>query len=141
MLIIGERINGTRKSIREAIEKKDRDFIKKEIKKQIECGANYIDLNAGIGKGKEREKEDIKWLIECLYEIGDIPVCIDSSDPDVIDFWLSLIKNSDKIINSINGEKLKLLVDFQMFLLGFQIEKLLINIFLLFVFMKDLIQQ
>jgi 5-methyltetrahydrofolate--homocysteine methyltransferase len=108
MLIIGERINGTRKSIREAIEKKDRDFIKKEIKKQIECGAHYIDLNAGIGKGKEREKEDIKWLIESLYEIGDIPVCIDSSDPDVIDFGLSLIKNSDKIINSINGEKVKI---------------------------------
>ncbi|MCS7181441.1 MAG: dihydropteroate synthase [bacterium] len=108
MIIIGERINGTRKRIKEAIEKKDKEFIKKEIKKQIECGANYVDLNAGIGKGKEREKEDIKWLVECLYEVGELPVCIDSSDPDVIDFGLSLIKTSDKMINSINGEKEKI---------------------------------
>ncbi|HOM27418.1 MAG TPA: dihydropteroate synthase [bacterium] len=108
MIIIGERINGTRKNIKEAIEKKDKLFIKKEIKKQINCGSNYIDLNAGIGKGKEREKEDIKWLIECLYEVGNFPVCIDSSDPDVIDFGLSLIKTPDKMINSINGEKEKI---------------------------------
>jgi len=108
MIIIGERINGTRKSIKEAIEKKNKEFIKKEIKKQIECGAHYIDLNAGIGKGKEKEKEDIKWLIECLYEVGDISPSIDSSDPDVIDFGLSLVKTSDKMINSINGEKEKI---------------------------------
>ncbi|MCM8803810.1 MAG: dihydropteroate synthase [Candidatus Omnitrophica bacterium] len=108
MIIIGERINGTRGNIKEAIEKKNKEFIKKEIKKQIECGAHYIDLNAGIGKGKEREKEDIKWLIECLYEVGEIPVCIDSSDPDVIEFGLSFIKTSDKMINSINGESKKI---------------------------------
>jgi cobalamin-dependent methionine synthase I len=108
MIIIGERINGTRKSIREAIEKKNKEFIKREIRKQVDSGSDYIDLNAGIGKGKEKEKEDIKWLIECLYEVGDIPVCIDSSDPDVIDFGLSLVKTSDKMINSINGEKEKI---------------------------------
>ncbi|MCM8833554.1 MAG: dihydropteroate synthase, partial [Candidatus Omnitrophica bacterium] len=93
MIIIGERINGTRKKIREAIEKKDKDFIKREIKKQVDFGADYIDLNAGIGKGKDREKEDIKWLIECLYEVGDILPSLDSSDPEVIDFALSLVKN------------------------------------------------
>jgi 5-methyltetrahydrofolate--homocysteine methyltransferase len=108
MLIIGERINGTRKNIKEAIERRDREFIRKEIKKQIEFGADYIDLNAGIGKGREREIEDIKWLIEIVYEFGDIPICIDSSDIEVIEFALSIIKNSKKMINSINGEKLKI---------------------------------
>ncbi|MCM8818819.1 MAG: dihydropteroate synthase [Candidatus Omnitrophica bacterium] len=108
MLIIGERINGTRKNIKEGIESRDKQLIKKEIKKQIESGAHYIDLNAGIGKGKEREKEDIKWLIECLYEVGEYPVCIDSADPDVIDFALSFVKTDDKMINSINGEKEKI---------------------------------
>lgn len=108
MIIIGERINGTRKKIREAIEKKDKDFIKREIKKQVDFGADYIDLNAGIGKGKDREKEDIKWLIECLYEVGDILPSLDSSDPEVIDFALSLVKNQDVMINSINCEKEKI---------------------------------
>ncbi|MCM8772245.1 MAG: dihydropteroate synthase [Candidatus Omnitrophica bacterium] len=108
MIIIGERINGTRKEIKNAIEKRDREFIKKEVKKQKEYNAHYIDLNAGIGKGKEREMEDIKWLIECVYEVGEISICIDSSDPDVIDFGLSFVKTSDKMINSINGEKEKI---------------------------------
>ncbi|MFN4227873.1 MAG: dihydropteroate synthase [Candidatus Ratteibacteria bacterium] len=108
MIIIGERINGTRKNIREAIEKKDKDFIKREIKKQVDFGSDYIDLNAGIGKGREREKEDMKWLIECLYEVGNFSPSIDSSDPEVIDFALSLIKNQDVMINSINGEKEKI---------------------------------
>lgn len=108
MIIIGERINGTRKNIKEAIEKKNKEFIKKEIKNQIDCGADYIDLNAGIGKGREREKEDMKWLIETLYEMENFPICIDSSDPDVIDFALSLIKTQDKMINSINGEREKI---------------------------------
>lgn len=108
MIVIGERINATRENIKEAIEKKDKEFIKKEIKKQINCGANYIDLNAGTGKGKEKEKQDMKWLIETLYEIDDFPISIDSSDTDVIDFALHLVKNPDKMINSINGEKEKI---------------------------------
>lgn len=109
MIIIGERINGTRKEIKERIEKKDKEFIKKEIKKQIDFGAHYIDLNAGIGKGKEREKEDMKWLIECLFETDEgIGISIDSSDPDVIDYSLSILKGKNVMINSINGEKEKL---------------------------------
>lgn len=107
MLMIGERINATRKKIAEAIERKDSEFIKKEIKKQIQYGAEFIDLNAGTGKGKEKEKEDLKWLVEIVQEIGEIPISLDSSDIDAIEFCLPLIK-SDKMINSINGEKQKL---------------------------------
>jgi len=105
MIIIGERINATREKIKEAIEKKDRNFIKKEIRKQIENGADYIDLNAGTGKGKEREKEDIKWLIEIAKEEGISKICIDSSAPDVIEFGMNFVNPENAIINSINGEK------------------------------------
>ncbi len=107
MIVIGERINGTRKNIKKAIEEKDKNYIKKEIRKQIENGATYIDLNAGIGKGQEREKEDIKWLIEIVKEENIFKISIDSSDPDVVKFALNSLKNYDIIINSINGEKEK----------------------------------
>ena len=107
MIIIGERINATREKIKEAIEKKDRNFIKKEIRKQIENGADYIDINAGTGKGKEREKEDIKWLIEITKEEGISKICIDSSDPGVIEFGMNFVNPENAIINSINGEKEK----------------------------------
>ncbi|MCM8821038.1 MAG: dihydropteroate synthase [Candidatus Omnitrophica bacterium] len=104
MLIIGELVNATRKSIAEAIEKKDRDYIKKVVVREIEAGAHYIDLNAGTGKGQEREISDMEWLIDIVNEIGEIPVSIDSSDPVVIGKCLDRIKSRDRMINSINGE-------------------------------------
>lgn len=105
MVVIGELINGTRKSIAQAIQKKDREFIKKIAQKQITAGANYIDLNAGTGKGQEKEISDMEWLVDIVNELGDVPVCIDSSDPVVIRKSLSKIKSYDRMINSINGEK------------------------------------
>lgn len=104
MIIIGELINATRKSIAEAIEKKDEEYIRKIVKKQIDAGAHYIDLNAGTGKGQEREISDMEWLIDIVNGLGDIPVCIDSSDPAVIGRCLGRIKSKDRLINSINGE-------------------------------------
>ncbi|MDD3726406.1 MAG: dihydropteroate synthase, partial [Candidatus Ratteibacteria bacterium] len=104
MIIIGELINATRGPIAEAIEKKDREYIKKIVAKQIEGGAHYIDLNAGTGKGKEREISDMEWLIDIVNEVKGVPVCIDSSSPVVIKQCLGRIKSKDRMINSINGE-------------------------------------
>lgn len=103
MIIIGERINATRKSIASAIEKKDKEFIKKEALKQIKWKADFLDLNAGLGKG--REKEDLAWLIETVQEIKTFPLCLDSSDPEALDFCLPMVKNEKKMINSITGEE------------------------------------
>ena len=47
MIIIGERINTSRKPIRQAVEKRDADFIKAEARTQAEAGATHIDVNAG----------------------------------------------------------------------------------------------
>jgi len=104
MIVIGELINATRRPIAEAIEKKDRDYIKKIVIRQVEAGAHYIDLNAGTGKGQEREISDMAWLIDIVNEVGEIPVCIDSSNPVVIRQSLGRIKSPDRMINSINGE-------------------------------------
>jgi len=106
MIIIAERINATRKSIAAALMKKDRLFIQNEAKKQTACGAHYIDLNAGLGKGTE--KEDLAWMIEAVQEDVDTPLTLDSSDPAVLEACLPLVKNSDKMINSINGEKTRI---------------------------------
>ena len=48
MLIVGERINSTRKDIAQAIEKRDAAFIQYEAQRQAEAGADYIDVNAGV---------------------------------------------------------------------------------------------
>ena len=105
MLIIGERINATRKPIGLAIEKKDGDFIQREAEKQVAAGANYLDLNAGLHS--EREKDDLLWLIENVQKVTEVPLCLDSANPIALQEGLKNCKKRP-MINSINGEEKKI---------------------------------
>ncbi len=62
MLIIGERINSSRKSIAAAISSADKAFVRQEAHVQDQAGADYIDVNAGVFLGEEIEK--LKWVVE-----------------------------------------------------------------------------
>ncbi len=107
MIIVGERINATRKQIREALEKKDEKFFLKEAKKQIECGSDFLDLNAGTGSSKEAD--DLKWLINLVQSVyPDVRLALDSSSTNVLAECLPLVKNRPVMVNSINGETKKL---------------------------------
>jgi 5-methyltetrahydrofolate--homocysteine methyltransferase len=101
MLIIAERINATRKPIAQAIAAGDRGFIQQEAKAQAEAGAHYIDVNAGTFIGEEAAK--LRWVIEVVQEVTDLPLSIDSPDPAVIRTMLPLVRKPP-IINSINLE-------------------------------------
>jgi 5-methyltetrahydrofolate--homocysteine methyltransferase len=105
MLIIGERINASRKAIAEAIASRDRAFIQNEAKIQAAAGADYIDINAGTFVGEEAEH--LQWLTEVVQGVVDIPLCIDSPDPAVIKAVLPLAKKTP-MINSITLERSRL---------------------------------
>ncbi len=102
MLIIGELINSTRKKIYKAIEAKDADYIKDITKKQIDAGANYIDINSGAFVGKEPEY--MEWLIHTVREVSDAPLSIDSPSVEAIEVGLKLA-GENAIVNSITAEK------------------------------------
>ena len=101
MLIIAERINASRKTIARAIETGDRGFIQNEAKTQTEAGAHYIDVNAGTFVGEEAKK--LEWIVEAVQEVSDLPLSIDSPDPEVIRAMMPLLKKPP-IINSITLE-------------------------------------
>ena len=101
MIIIGERINSSRKRIAEAITARDADVIRNEARAQVNAGAHYIDLNAGSFFGEETKH--LTWLIEAVQGITGQPLCIDSPDPQVIESVLPLVK-SVPMINSVNLE-------------------------------------
>ena len=101
MLIIAERINASRKTIARAIEAGDRGFIQDETKAQTQAGAHYIDVNAGTFVGEEAEK--LKWIVEAVQEVTDLPLSIDSPDAEVIKAMMPLLKKAP-IINSITLE-------------------------------------
>jgi 5-methyltetrahydrofolate--homocysteine methyltransferase len=47
MLVVGEKINTSRKSIADAVKERDAEFIGEVAREQAEAGAHYIDVNAG----------------------------------------------------------------------------------------------
>jgi len=102
MLIVGELINASRKSIATAIEQTDAASIQKIASEQYENGAHYIDVNAGVFVGKEVDY--LRWLVKTVQEAVDSPCCIDSPDPKAIDAALAIHKGK-AMINSISMEK------------------------------------
>lgn len=105
MIIIGEKINGTRSQVKEAVLSRNIDYIRNLARSQAEAGADYLDVNAGTDP--EREVEDLLWLIDVVQAEVDTPICIDSSTPSAIKEALKVVKLAP-MINSINGSKEKL---------------------------------
>lgn len=103
MIIIGEKINSTLKSIRPAIENYDAETIKDLAKRQYEAGACFIDVNAGMFL--EDEPKRLQWLINTIQEVIDTPFAIDSPSPKALLAGLKANKNGKPIVNSITDEK------------------------------------
>jgi 5-methyltetrahydrofolate--homocysteine methyltransferase len=106
MIFIGESINGTRKKVKDAVLRRDTEYIKKIALMQAEAGADYLDINAGTDP--DRETEDLLWLIEIVQSVVDTPICIDSSTPSAIKAAIEIVKTVP-MINSINGDSQRLL--------------------------------
>ena len=103
MIIIGEKINSTLKSIRPAMENYDAAAIQDLAKRQYDAGATFIDVNAGMFYGDEPERVD--WLIKTIQEVIDAPFSIDSPNPKALLAGLKANKNGKPLINSITDEK------------------------------------
>lgn len=102
MILIGERINSSRKIIQEAVKNFDKDVIIKEIKLQTAIPAvDMIDVNCGTEV--KNEADVMKWLIEIIQSYTDLPLVIDSPDPKTIQAAVSICKNVG-MINSITAE-------------------------------------
>ncbi|MFH0732705.1 MAG: dihydropteroate synthase [Candidatus Omnitrophota bacterium] len=101
MLIIGERINSSRKPIAQAISTRDSSFLINEASSQIKSGADFIDINCAVRL--EKESEDLIWLMELLQSKLGMPISIDSPDAQVISRALKVHKGKP-FINSITAE-------------------------------------
>jgi len=99
--IIGERINTTLGKVKKAVENRDAEYIRQDVKNQTNSGATYIDVNAGARIG--HEEEDMKWLLEILQGSTDLPLCLDSPDPQILEMAYELVKQPP-MVNSISLE-------------------------------------
>ena len=105
MILIGEKINSTRKSVREAIANKDAAFLQKLASDQAEAGADYLDVNTGAFP--EEEAELMEWLVQVAQEAVELPLAIDSANPAALEAGLKVNTNGKPIINSITAEEHK----------------------------------
>ncbi|MDR0622596.1 MAG: dihydropteroate synthase, partial [Deltaproteobacteria bacterium] len=102
MILIGEKINGTRSKVGEAIVARDAVFIEDLAKKQYEAGAKYLDVNAGTLPA--REPEDLVWLAELAQKAApEAILCLDSANPAALEAGLKVCSKIP-MINSLSGE-------------------------------------
>ncbi|MGN0316677.1 MAG: homocysteine S-methyltransferase family protein [Lachnospira sp.] len=101
--IIGERINPTGKKLfKEALIRKDMDYILSQALEQVNAGADILDVNVGLPGIDEREM--MIDTVKSLQAIVDVPLQIDSTIPEVLDAALR-VYNGKPIVNSVNGEE------------------------------------
>ena len=102
MVIVGEKINASRKSIDAAIEARNAEAIRDVAAKQVEAGADLLDVNAGARL--KTEVADMEWLVNVVQEAVDSRLCIDSPNPAAIEAGLKLARQK-ALVNSITGEE------------------------------------
>jgi len=102
MIIVGEKINTSRRSIAEAVEKRDAEFICKMAREQAEAGAHYIDVNAGTFL--DQEVDCLCWLVETVQSEVELPLCLDSPNPKALSEATKRHKG-EPMINSISLEE------------------------------------
>ena len=102
MIVVGEKINTSRKSIEQAVAKRDAAFILKVAREQAEAGANYIDVNAGTFL--DQEIDCLCWLVETVQSEVDLPLSLDSPNHRALSEAIKCHKG-EPMINSISLEE------------------------------------
>ncbi|MCJ7778240.1 MAG: dihydropteroate synthase [Sedimentisphaerales bacterium] len=82
MILIGERINGMFKDVKQAIADKDKKVIQELAKKQTEAGAAYLDVN--VGTAAADQEGAMQWLIETIQQCCTTALSLDTQKPSVI---------------------------------------------------------
>lgn len=102
MLVVGEKINTSVPGVEEAVKAKDETFIQNLARKQVEAGADILDIN--VGTRIHSEVGDIKWITKVVQETVSVPLCIDSPSSKAIEAGLAECK-SKVMVNSITAER------------------------------------
>ncbi len=103
--IIGEKINGTRKSVGAAVIERNAAFITDLAKRQADAGSSWIDVNAGTAP--DREPDDLVWLVETVQSAVETPLSIDTPNPRALAAALPRTIRTP-LVNSISLEPARL---------------------------------
>jgi 5-methyltetrahydrofolate corrinoid/iron sulfur protein methyltransferase len=101
MYIIGENIHIISPKVKEAVQNKDAEFFKESARKQVEAGADAVDLN--IGPQKKHGHEILPWLVETVESVVDVPLVFDTTNLNAIEAACKIVSKAQPIINSTDA--------------------------------------
>jgi 5-methyltetrahydrofolate--homocysteine methyltransferase len=105
-VIIGEKINPTGlKKLGQALVDKNMDYVKQLAQRQVAWGADVLDVN--VGHPQVDEVAMIPMVVEAVKSVTDVPLCIDSNDPKILEAGLNAAPGKP-LVNSVNGEEKQL---------------------------------
>jgi 5-methyltetrahydrofolate--homocysteine methyltransferase len=100
--LIGERINPTgRRIFQEQLRAGDLSAIERDVKAQVEGGADVLDVNMGVPLTDEPEL--LAQAIRMVQSLTDLPICIDSSVVEALEAGLSVYQGR-ALVNSVTAE-------------------------------------
>jgi len=101
--LIGERINPTgKRKLAENLKAGNLDIVCREAIAQTGAGADIIDIN--IGAFGVDEVTLLPQAVQAVMNTVDVPLCLDSANPDAIEASLKVYKGK-ALVNSVSGEE------------------------------------
>lgn len=101
-VIIGEKINPTGiKKLGQALVDQNFDYVKQLATRQVAWGADVLDVN--VGHPQIDEAAIMPKVVEAILSVVDVPLCIDSNDPKILEAGLKVAPGKP-LVNSVNGE-------------------------------------
>jgi 5-methyltetrahydrofolate--homocysteine methyltransferase len=102
-VLIGERINPSgKKRLAAALQAGDLELLRQEAVAQVQAGADILDVNVGLA-GLD-EVALLPQAVQAVIEAVDVPLCLDSHDPQALAAALKIYRGKP-IINSVNGQQ------------------------------------
>ena len=102
MYIIGENIHIISEKVKAALKERDAKFFQELAVKQVDGGAQALDVN--LGPRKKDWEEVFPWMVENIEAVTDIPLSFDSTNLLGIEAGLKKVTKSQPIINSTSAE-------------------------------------
>jgi len=102
-VIIGEKINPTgMKKLGQALVDGNMDYVIQLAQRQVAWGADVLDVN--VGHPQIDEIAMMRIVVETVRSVVDVPLCIDSNDPQILEAGLKAAPGKP-LVNSVNGEE------------------------------------
>ena len=106
MLVIGEKVNIMSKSVGSAMKERDPGPIQEMAVRQVEAGANILDVN--LGPATKNGPEMMEYVVDVVQEaVPGVRLCLDTMNPEAMAAGLKKCKEQP-LINSTSAERARL---------------------------------